>query len=73
MQSELSYLRIQMTALEVRGEGHIEYEQDEELTQSIKTFKEQWKEVEQRTRELRKKAAVVTPSKRGSPKVAGSD
>lgn len=63
MQSELNYLRIQMTALEVRGEGHIGFEQDEELTQSIKTFKEQWREVDERTREMRKKCVVVTSSK----------
>ena len=55
-----------MRAIEVQASEHMEWSQDEELTQSIQSWKEQWVEVDKGVRERRKKC-VETPTK-GSPR-----
>lgn len=56
-----------MRAIEVQALEHIEDGQDEELTQSIKSWKEQWVEVDKGVKEKRRKLSVGTPTK-GSPR-----
>lgn len=62
-QSELNYLRLQMRAIEVQALEHIESSQDEELTQSIRNWKQQWTEIDQSIKDKRKKCIVETPKK----------
>ena len=56
-----------MRAIEVQALDHIEASQDEELTQSIKSWKEQWVEVDRGVRDRKKKCVLETPT-RGSPR-----
>ena len=54
-----------MRAIEVQALEHIE--QDDDLSQSIKSWKEQWARVNEGVKDKRKKCAVETPPK-GSPR-----
>jgi hypothetical protein len=54
-QSELSFLRLQMRALEVQGMQYIPFNADEELSESIKNWKLDWADIDQRTRARRRK------------------
>lgn len=56
-----------MRAIEVQALEHIEEGQDEELTRSIKSWKEQWVEVDKGVKEKRRKLLLETPPK-GSPR-----
>ena len=52
-----------MRAIEVQAIEHIELNQDEELTQSIRNWKQQWTEIDQSIKDKRKKCAAETPKK----------
>ncbi|KFY10006.1 hypothetical protein V491_07842, partial [Pseudogymnoascus sp. VKM F-3775] len=52
-ESELNFLRLQLRALEVQGLDYVQFNDDEELTQSINNWKQQWADVEQRTKARR--------------------
>jgi hypothetical protein len=54
-QSELSFLRLQLRAIEVQSLEYIKANTDEELSQSINQWKKDWKDVDQRTKALRRK------------------
>ncbi|KFY70306.1 hypothetical protein V499_09280 [Pseudogymnoascus sp. VKM F-103] len=54
-ESELNFLRVQLRALEVQGLDYVQFNDDEELTQSIINWKQQWADVEQRTKARRRK------------------
>lgn len=53
--SNLSYLRIQLRSIEVRSEQYIPYNADAELTESIRNWKQEWAEVEMKTRNAKKR------------------
>jgi len=57
-QSELSILRIQLRALEVQGQQYILFGADDDLSQSIRNWKQEWRELDLRTR-ARKKQCIV--------------
>lgn len=52
-----------MRAIEVQALEHIESSPDEELTQSIRNWKQQWAEIDQSIKDKRKKCVVETPKK----------
>lgn len=56
-----------MRAIEVQALEHIESSQDEELTQSIRNWKQQWTEIDQSIRDKRNKC-VVEPQKKEMPR-----
>ncbi|KAL5346070.1 hypothetical protein ACLOAV_009101 [Pseudogymnoascus australis] len=64
-ESELNFLRLQLRALEVQGLDYVQFNDDEELTQSIINWKQQWADVEQRTKARRRK--VKTETSTGTP------
>ncbi|OBT85864.1 hypothetical protein VE02_06069 [Pseudogymnoascus sp. 03VT05] len=59
-ESELNFLRVQLRALEVQGLDYVQFNDDEELTQSIINWKQQWADVEQRTKARRRKIKTET-------------
>lgn len=59
-ESELNFLRLQLRALEVQGLDYVQFNDDEELTQSIINWKQQWADVEQRTKARRRKIKTET-------------
>ncbi|OBT63971.1 hypothetical protein VE03_06004 [Pseudogymnoascus sp. 23342-1-I1] len=59
-ESELNFLRLQLRALEVQGLDYVQFNDDEELTQSILNWKQQWADVEQRTKARRRKIKTET-------------
>jgi hypothetical protein len=63
-------LRVQLRALEVQGLDYVQFNDDEELTQSIINWKQQWADVEQRTKARRRKIkseASKTSTGTGTP------
>ncbi|KAI9738500.1 MAG: hypothetical protein M1818_005397 [Claussenomyces sp. TS43310] len=57
--SNLSYLRIQLRALEVRGDQYIPYNADAELAESIRNWKLEWADVDMKTRRAKKKCTEI--------------
>lgn len=53
-------MRLQLRALEVQGLDYVQFNDDEELTQSINNWKQQWADVEQRTKARRRKVKTET-------------
>jgi hypothetical protein len=66
-------LRLQLRALEVQGLDYVQFNDDEELTQSIINWKQQWADVEQRTKARRRKVktepSTGTPTPTPTPKI----
>jgi hypothetical protein len=56
-QSELSFLKLQLRALEIQGMDYIP--PDEDLSESIKNWKLDWEDVDQRTKLRRRKCKDV--------------
>jgi hypothetical protein len=54
-QSELTFLRLQLRALEVQCSAYIPFGADEELSESIKNWKLEWADIDQRTKARRRK------------------
>ncbi len=54
-QSELNCLRTAMKAIEIQALDHIQRNEDDELTESIKSWKAQWVELDYRTKENKKR------------------
>jgi len=57
-QTELSILRIQLRALEVQGQQYILFGADDDLSQSIRNWKQEWRELDLRTKTRRERCAV---------------
>jgi hypothetical protein len=58
---------LQLRALEVQGLDYVQFNDDEELTQSILNWKQQWTDVEQRTKARRRKCKVETATGMSTP------
>lgn len=58
-QSELTFLRLQLRALEVQCSAYIPFGADEDLSESIKNWKLEWADIDQRTKARRKKRKDV--------------
>ena len=69
----MNFLRLQLRALEVQGLDYVQFNDDEELTQSIINWKQQWADVEQRTKARRRKVktepSTGTPTPTPTPKI----
>ncbi|KAH8811763.1 hypothetical protein F5884DRAFT_855099 [Xylogone sp. PMI_703] len=66
-QSELKYLRIQMQAIEVQCSPYLDPSEDEDLSQSIQNWKQDWETIDKRWKNRKKTAGA--PANIDYPKI----
>jgi hypothetical protein len=58
-QSELRFLRIQMQGIEAQCSQYMPQEEDEELSQSITNWKDDWEDIDRRSKARRLKRSLL--------------